>query len=220
MREVDGRIVWAPRVPRAEIRRLYESEAAGLLDEQLCDRVAWAIWERCCDIITVTRAHTGEATCPRCEASGAAERTEEGRGPDVRVRLDDVWERTSAATAASSSSVAERCRGCEEFAAASARGRETPREQMLLIDRLINRWHWDLKHPEPNEKRPRRPSPSDGDQRDRRNGRPRSLRSSTSSPGSRPTIPSLQANREAFETNRKASFRDLAAPLSDVFFVC
>jgi len=37
MREVDGRIAWAPRVPRAEIRRLYASEAAGLLDEELCD---------------------------------------------------------------------------------------------------------------------------------------------------------------------------------------
>ena len=61
--------MWAPRVPRRKIARLYEGEAAGLLDDELCDDVAWSIWERCCDILTVTRAHEGEATCPRCEGS-------------------------------------------------------------------------------------------------------------------------------------------------------
>ena len=30
-------IRWAPGVPRDLIRRLYESDAAGLLDENVCD---------------------------------------------------------------------------------------------------------------------------------------------------------------------------------------
>ena len=39
------------RVPRHKIRRLYESDARGMLDEELLDDVGYGIYARCQDII-------------------------------------------------------------------------------------------------------------------------------------------------------------------------
>jgi hypothetical protein len=47
MREIDGRIVWAPRVSRKKIRHLYKSEARGVLDERLTAEIAYALLDRC-----------------------------------------------------------------------------------------------------------------------------------------------------------------------------
>jgi hypothetical protein len=202
MREVDGRIVWAPRVPRAEIRRLYESEAATLLDEELCDRVAWAIWERCRDILTVTRAHKGEAMCPRCQSI-----VRHGWKHDERMTCPCGWSMTWRAYMQTYRRKQLHGGGSvpwmEEFADALPRVKGA-REQMLLIDRLINRWHWDLKHPEPNEKvaAPSRPTAINvigGTGRE-------IIEFLDELAGLASDDPALKANREAFETNRAASF--------------
>jgi hypothetical protein len=68
MREIDGRIVWAPRVSRKKIRHLYKSEARGMLDERLTAEVAYALLDRCLDMIIATRAHQRTATCPTCSS--------------------------------------------------------------------------------------------------------------------------------------------------------
>jgi hypothetical protein len=150
MREVDGRIVWAPRVARENVRRLYEGEAAGLLDEELLNDVVWAIWERCVDILTVTRAHAGEATCPRC-SSVVHHRWKH----DERMTCSCGWSMTWRAYMQTYRRKQLHGGGSvpwvQEFADELPRTRGA-RDQMLLLDRLINRWHWDLRHPEPNEK--------------------------------------------------------------------
>jgi len=61
-------IRWARRVPQETIRRLYTLDAKGILDEQLVDEVGYAFYARCLHIQTVTRAHFGRATCPRCRS--------------------------------------------------------------------------------------------------------------------------------------------------------
>ncbi len=58
---------WARRVPRELIRRLYEREAQGILDEELVDEVAFAFYARCLSIIKATKAYNGSAECPVCE---------------------------------------------------------------------------------------------------------------------------------------------------------
>lgn len=60
-------IQWAGRVPRGLIRRLYEREAQGILDEDLVDEVAFAFYARCRSIIKATEAYHGRAACPSCE---------------------------------------------------------------------------------------------------------------------------------------------------------
>ena len=57
---------WHPRVPQHMIRRLYENDARGILDEDLVEEVAFALFHRCQSILMATEAHEGRATCPRC----------------------------------------------------------------------------------------------------------------------------------------------------------
>jgi len=59
---------WARRVKPEKIRRLYTLNAKGIVDEELIDDVGYAMLARCEAIRTVTRAHAGRATCPRCRS--------------------------------------------------------------------------------------------------------------------------------------------------------
>lgn len=54
-------IQWEPRVKPALIRSLYETDAAGLVDEKLIDEVGYALLLRCETIQRVT-----ERRCPDC----------------------------------------------------------------------------------------------------------------------------------------------------------
>lgn len=68
MYEQDGSIRWAHRIPQSEIRRLYASDAAGMLDEDLLSDLAYRLFERARDILIATAASLGQAACPRCDA--------------------------------------------------------------------------------------------------------------------------------------------------------
>ena len=48
------------------IRRLYESDAGGIADEDLIGEVAFAFYARCESIIKATAAYLGHAACPAC----------------------------------------------------------------------------------------------------------------------------------------------------------
>jgi len=63
-------IEWAPRVSKKKIRRLYESEAGGILDEALLDDVGISLYLRCQSILTVGESQRGKVECPRCAKSG------------------------------------------------------------------------------------------------------------------------------------------------------
>jgi hypothetical protein len=64
----NGTIRWAAKVPQWKIRRLYETDARGIIDDERIDEVGWALWERCDSILTVTAAHYGRVRCPACGA--------------------------------------------------------------------------------------------------------------------------------------------------------
>jgi predicted RNA-binding Zn-ribbon protein involved in translation (DUF1610 family) len=58
---------WAKRVSRRDIQRLYESDARGLLDEELLERVHFDIYARVCDMFEVREAQTtGRVKCRNC----------------------------------------------------------------------------------------------------------------------------------------------------------
>lgn len=60
---------WAKRVSRKAIQRLYESDARGLLDEDLLDEVHLAIHARVCDMFEVRDAQKlGRVKCRACGA--------------------------------------------------------------------------------------------------------------------------------------------------------
>lgn len=59
---------WSPRVPREKILRLYELDAKGITDEALIDDVAFSFFVRCKDIIVVSKAaFEAEVECPQCQ---------------------------------------------------------------------------------------------------------------------------------------------------------
>jgi hypothetical protein len=58
---------WAPRVAPHSIRRLYERDALGIVDDEQIDEVGYALYARCLSIVRASAAHSGEVTCPRCE---------------------------------------------------------------------------------------------------------------------------------------------------------
>jgi ribosomal protein L37AE/L43A len=59
---------WARRVRQEVVRRLYESDARGLRDEELVDEVGIALYARCHSMIEASEAREGKARCPSCEA--------------------------------------------------------------------------------------------------------------------------------------------------------
>ncbi len=58
---------WAKRVSRRDIQRLYESDARGMLDQELLDEVHYAIHARVCDMFEVREAQqTERVKCRKC----------------------------------------------------------------------------------------------------------------------------------------------------------
>jgi ribosomal protein L37AE/L43A len=58
--------VWAPRLRQNLIRRLYETDALGIYDDDLLDEVGWALVSRCESFIAASEAARGRLQCPAC----------------------------------------------------------------------------------------------------------------------------------------------------------
>ena len=58
-----AKIHWAPRLPPRLLQRLYQADAMGLRDLELCDNVGFRLHERCRTFVLVS---TGEVECPLC----------------------------------------------------------------------------------------------------------------------------------------------------------
>lgn len=59
--------VWAPRLRKAQIERLYQSCGRGFLDEELIDDVGFSLYSRCLSMLQVREAMFGNPPCPRCD---------------------------------------------------------------------------------------------------------------------------------------------------------
>src|SRR3954454_9604492 len=57
---------WAPRLCPDRLRRVYETDARGIIDEELLDEVVFTLSSRCDSILTVTESIWGMTKCPRC----------------------------------------------------------------------------------------------------------------------------------------------------------
>jgi hypothetical protein len=145
MTRADERPHWAPRVPRQLIKRLYESDAEGRLDDELLDDVGIRLHLRCQSILTVRGIQQdGLAPCARC-------------GLDVPCRdlsilvcsacgwslpWTDYWATFRHNELAYDAFVSD---FISDWDAA-----RTSRVKMLAIDRVIHRWHNDTKQKRPN----------------------------------------------------------------------
>lgn len=144
---------WAPRVPRHTIRRLYETDALGIVDEELLDEVAYGLYSRCQSILTVTQAAEGKVQCPVCERllvrQDLTDKQEVIHCPECGWQI--TWEQYF------KSYQHKQLHGGGAVDAFKAYVEQFPHAQtksarMLLIDRLIHAVHWEL------TQRPSRPA--------------------------------------------------------------
>lgn len=148
--ETGMRPTWSAKIPRWKVRRLYEREAAGMLDDVLLDDVGLSLLERCRDILTATAAHQGRVRCPSCGAT--IERAARGRpragAPGRRdeiVRCDDCgwslpWREYHRSYRKKGLVGGSAMPGIEAFADTYPSLR-TPRDRFVAIDRLIHYFH-------------------------------------------------------------------------------
>jgi hypothetical protein len=62
--ENPAKIRWSPRLRPQLLKRLYESDARGLQDTALCDKVGFILYARC---HTFTLVYRTEVECPLCD---------------------------------------------------------------------------------------------------------------------------------------------------------
>jgi hypothetical protein len=61
-----ARVRWAKRVSPHKIHRLYESDAQGMLDEDLLDDVGYGIYVCCRECLELGQATRGKVKCRDC----------------------------------------------------------------------------------------------------------------------------------------------------------
>jgi ribosomal protein S27AE len=134
---------WAPRVNPNKIRRLYETDARGIVDDELIEEVGFAFYSRCRSILTATEAHAGRVECPRC---GSIVLHHGDRNALIRcdqcswqVRWGDYFKTYQDKHLHGGGAVWAFRSYIEEFTKA-----RSSRERMLAIDRLIHVFHCEL----------------------------------------------------------------------------
>ncbi len=131
---------WAPRVSQREIRLLYETDARGICDAALIDRVGYGLLARCESFLDACDAVAGRARCPRC----AAVVEHDGRQETVlrcacgwRLAWGEYFKTIQHRQLSGAEPVLALFR---DFVRAFPAAR-TPQERLLLIDRLIHGFH-------------------------------------------------------------------------------
>ena len=142
-------VQWAPRVSKNDIRRLYESSASGLLDEEVLNEVGITLLLRCESILAVGRAERGEVECPRCRRTRSTSLiTRTSSRPDEVLECTIcTWHTTWGAylktyqgKQLSQGKIGEALvKYMEAYRRASS-----PMDKMLAIDALIHEFHWNL----------------------------------------------------------------------------
>jgi hypothetical protein len=128
---------WAPRVSQSKIRRLYETDAEGIYDEDLIDEVGYALMARCESFITACRAVQGEVTCPQC--AQVLPRAEMLRCPcGWELSWADYLKTIQHRQLSGAEPVLDLFREfVNTFSSAS-----TPQQKVFAIDCLIHGFHW------------------------------------------------------------------------------
>jgi hypothetical protein len=138
------RIKWYSRIRPELIKRLYETDALGLRDDDLCNDVGFRLYLRCQTILMVSK---DEVACPRCGTVFVV-KTASQEAVTICPTQNCSWRTTMSDYRQSWSK--KRIWGenalpaIEEFYT-----RFSPRQdykvKMYLIDRLIHSFHWSLK---------------------------------------------------------------------------
>ncbi len=141
-------IHWAGKVRRDHIRRMYEQDARGIRDEELIEEVGCGLYARCVSILEVTAAVKGEVKCHGC---GAIIR--HGSYKEETVRCDACGWGVPWRTYQKSYQ-GKQLHGGAAIGIFAGFVKQFPvardaRERLLLIDRLIHEFHYNVSRTDP-----------------------------------------------------------------------
>jgi hypothetical protein len=162
MSEVDSNraeVSWSPRLPKAQLRRLYESVAAGLWDEDLIDEVGMVLLMRCRDILKIHRAQQARlVTCPRCERAGTETLIRRTGGRETPMTCPTCgwtlpWKAYHRSFQRRQLNPGGAVDFFAEYVRVFERARE-PRAKVMAIDRLVHCFHYSCRQ---DPDRPTRP---------------------------------------------------------------
>jgi ribosomal protein L37AE/L43A len=147
-------VQWASRVPQAKIRRLYELDAQGIVDEALIDEVAYGMAARCQSIVLVTAAEHGRVYCPLCDdiiprLDGSKQEVLRCDACDWEVTWGEYLRTYQRKQLSGGSAIAAFGSYIDRLARA-----HTPQARMLLVDWLIHQVHRDITNPDHERWRP------------------------------------------------------------------
>lgn len=135
---------WAPRLAQAKLRRFYQNDARRIYDPELIDEVGYALRARCQSFIQAVQAVRGSVICPLCE------RTVHHHAQKGEILVcsqcgwtlpwDDYFRTIQHKQLSGADPVLA---VFETFCHTFPRARSLP-EKVLLIDRLIHEFHWNL----------------------------------------------------------------------------
>lgn len=131
------KIRWAARLPPRLLERLYESDARGFRDVELCDDVGMRLYARCRTFVLV---YAGQVECPRCQTIFAVS----SRGRSHCPGAGCGWFTTPAVYRDSiANHYAHTGRAIDAFAAFHRRypSARSYRDRILRIDQLIHSFH-------------------------------------------------------------------------------
>jgi len=145
-------INWTPRVAKWKLRRLYETEAQGVYDDELINEIGTTLFGRCRDILTIHQARFGgQVRCQRCDRQGKntfIPRTRKSRD-EVLTCSQCGWSITWGQFMKSIRRKQLNAGGAVDvfrrFTDLYPRQR-TPRDRLLAIDRLIHEFHYGIKN--------------------------------------------------------------------------
>lgn len=145
---------WPGRVTKERLRRLYRSEAAGRLDEELLDEVGITLYLRCQAILDIERAQTeGLVRCPQCQReqreSWVRRQRPSRAHPDPTLHCPVCgWSLRWADYQRSYRRRQLNPGGAVDYFQAYVEGYphcRSARDRMLAIDRLIHSFHYSLR---------------------------------------------------------------------------
>jgi len=134
--------VWAYRLRKSQIERLYKSIAQGIFDEEQIDEVGFALLARCESMLQVGEAVRGRPPCPDCGASAHLD-----KGVTTFARCDGCgwecpWSLYQKTYQRKNLNAGGMTSFVKDFVTKFSTAR-SHRQKLVLIDTLIHRFHWE-----------------------------------------------------------------------------
>lgn len=151
----NDKIKWSPRVSKDKLKRLYNEDALGMIDDVLIDDVGIMLWLRYRDIMYIHDSQHGiKWQCPRCRAEEKHSYMENPDGAEFVSA--DTPRRCSLCGLSMSWDEFRKSRKRQQLNPGGAVdffneyvtkwiGLKDNKEKMLAIDKLIHSFHYSLK---------------------------------------------------------------------------